>query len=161
MHGSEATNSILTFDQVEERLIEAMLVCWRSPDRERGWLRVRSLWPEVMRETSAGDYDARGGEGTSSDVALRPAALTRREVADMEEAFGWLSAVQGADRKIIGLAITALARGDKQVPWSRLLRPMGLTRGTDGLRKRYTRAMSRVTQAANAAEMQGVEAVKP
>ena len=151
---------MLTFDQVEERLIEALLVCWRAPDRERGWQRVRAHWPEVTRELSAGDYDARGVGESSSDVALRPAALTRAEVAAMEEAFGWLGVVHGADRKVIGLALTHLARGAKQVPWQMMLGPMGLTRGADGLRKRYGRAMMRVTMAANAAEKHGVEAVK-
>ena len=141
----------MSYEEVQERLVEAMLVCWRSTDRERGWQQVRSVWPEVLPE--AGDYDARGGEHSSSDVALRPAALTRAEVAAMEEAFGWVAAVQGDDRKVIGLAITALARGASRVPWRQLLRPMGLTRGADGLRMRYSRAMHRVTMAANAAEM--------
>ena len=157
-HPIQAPNlgsALLSFDQVEERLIEAMLVCWRSPDRERGWLRLRSHWPEVLREVSAGDYDARGGEHSSSDVVLRPAAQTRAEVASMEEAFGWLEAVQGDDRKVIGLAIARLARGDRQVPWMQLRASMGVKFGADGLRKRYERALGAVCRFANQGLLRG------
>lgn len=133
-----------TFDMVQERLVEAMIVCWRHPDRERGWQRPRSAWPEILREISAGDYDARGGDLSSSEVALRPASLTRLEQDEMEEAFGWLDAVPAHDRKLVGLAVVELARGQRQVSWMRLLRPMGLTRGSDGLRVRYGRAIASI-----------------
>lgn len=139
----------LSFAEVEERLVQAMLVYWRQPDAERGWLRLRAHWPDVSAE--AGDYDARGGDLRSSDVVLRPASLTRAETAAAGEAFGWLDVVPPADRKLIGLAITALARGESRVPWLRLLRPMGMAHGSEGLRKRYGRAMRRVVIAANAA----------
>jgi hypothetical protein len=80
---------------------------------------------------------------------LRPASLTRAEVAEAEEALGWLDAVPTDDRKLIGLAIVALASGAKQVPWSRLLRPMGKKRGVDGLRRRYERALGAVCRRVN------------
>ena len=131
----------LTFDDVQDALVEAMLICWRYPDRERGWQTLRSAWPEISRDVWAGDYDARGGDGTSADVALRPASQTRAEIARMEEAFGWLDAVAPEDRKLIGLAIRELARGKREVSWVRMLSRMGLTRGAEGLRKRYTRAI--------------------
>ncbi|MEG3153013.1 hypothetical protein U1769_24230 [Sphingomonas sp. ZT3P38] len=138
-----------TFDAVQERLVEAMIICWRNPDRERGWQTIRSAWPDVLREQSAGDYDARGGAHSSSDVALRPAALTRAEQAEMEEAFGWLDAVPVHDRKLIGLAIVQLARGRREVSWLRLLKPMGLRHGSEGLRKRYGRAITAIATRMN------------
>lgn len=139
-----------TFDMVQDRLVEAMIICWRNPDRERGWQTLRSAWPDVLRELSAGDYDARGGDLTSSEVALRPAALTRLEQAEMEEAFGWLDRVPTDDRKVIGLAIAKLASGNhRTVPWRQLLRPMGLTRGSDGLRVRYGRAITSIANRLN------------
>lgn len=141
IHGS---HEVATFNYVEDRLVEAMLICWRYPDRERGWQRARSAWPEISRDVWDGDYDARGGDGTSSDVALRPAAQTRAEIAEMEEAFGWLNAVPPVDRKLIGFAIRELARGRREVRWSQLLPAMGLTRGADGLRMRYGRAIATV-----------------
>jgi hypothetical protein len=145
----QAAGGLLSFDDVQERLVQAMLICWRNPDRERGWQRIRSAWPDVLAE--AGDYDARGGEHSSSDVSIRPAALTRAEVAAMEEAFGWLDAVPVDDRKLIGLAITALARGEARVPWLRLRRPMGVTLGADGLRRRYGRALGALVVRVNRA----------
>lgn len=126
---------LLSFEEVQERLVEAIRVTWRTPDRERAWLTVRAYWPDIQRHTSLGDYDDRGGEGVSSDVKLRPAALTRAEVADAEEALSWLDAVPATDRKLIGLVIVALASGARQVPWSRLLKATGKAHGVDGLRR--------------------------
>nr|WP_277924243.1 hypothetical protein [Sphingomonas sp. CROZ-RG-20F-R02-07] len=126
-----------------------MLTCWRYPDRERGWQTLRSAWPEISRDVWAGDYDARGGDGTSADVALRAAAQTRADIAAMDEAFGWLDAVAPAERKLVGLAIRELARGKREVSWNRLLAPMGLRRGSDGLRMRYGRALNSICIAVN------------
>lgn len=134
----------LSFDDVQDRLVEALLTCWRYPDRERGWLTLRSAWPEISRDVWAGDYDARGGDGTSADVALRPASQTRAEIAEMEEAFGWLDAVPASDRKLIALVIRELARGRREVSWLGLLGRMGLDRGAEGLRKRYARAINAI-----------------
>lgn len=131
----------MAFADVEDRLVEALLTCWRYPDRERGWQQLRSAWPEISRDVWAGDYDARGGDGASADVALRPASQTRGEIAEMEEAFGWLDAIVAEDRKLVGLAIGQLARGRREVSWRRMLAPMGLTQGADGLRMRYGRAI--------------------
>lgn len=140
--GGMLPSTFWTFDMVQERLVEAIIICWRNPDRERGWQRLRSAWPDVLREVSAGDYDARCGDLSSSDVSIRPASLTRAEVAEMDEAFGWLDAVPAKDRKLVGLAIVQLARGQREVSWLRMLRPMGLARGSDGLRMRYGRAIA-------------------
>ena len=145
--------TVWTFDMVQDRLVEALLTCWRHPDRERGWQRVRSTWPDVAAE--AGDYDARGGDHSSSDVSLRPASLTRADVGEMEEAFGWLDAIGADDRKLIGLAIAALASGRREVPWRHLLGRMGLRRGADGLRKRYGRAMASIAARLNGRNARG------
>ena len=134
----------ITFGDVEDRLVEAMITCWRTPDRERGWQLVRSTWPEVQRELRVGDYDARGGDGASSDVQLRAASQTRVEVAEMEEAFGWVAALSPEDRKLVGIVVTQLAQGQREVSWLKLLRRMGMTHGAEGLRKRYGRAIAEI-----------------
>lgn len=139
----------ITFDDVQDRLVEALLTCWRYPDRERGWQTLRCAWPEISRDVWAGDYDARGGDGTSADVALRPASQTREDIAEMEEAFGWLDAVAPDDRKLIGLAICDLARGRREVSWLAMLDRLGLERGAEGLRKRYSRAITSICNARN------------
>lgn len=144
-----------SFADVEERLVEAMLVMRRLSDREAGWLRVKASWPDIVREHEAGDYDARGYLGNSSDIPLKPLPATRRDIAEMEEAFAWVLAAKERDRRLIALAIGALARGEKRVPWGKLLRPMGLKLGQHGLRKRYDRAMHLVVKAANARKSAG------
>ncbi|EZP57442.1 hypothetical protein [Sphingomonas sp. RIT328] len=149
VEGPVLPTGALTFCDVEDRLVEALLTCWRYPDRERGWQRIRSAWPEISREEHRGDYDARGGEGSSSDVVLRPASQTRIEVAEMEEAFGWLDAISPEDRKLVGLAIGQLARGRREVSWLDMLARMGLKRGADGLRMRYGRAINAICVAQN------------
>ena len=139
---------MLSFSDVEERLVEAMLAMRRMSDREAGWLRVKACWPDIVREDSRGDYDARGVD--MGPPPLRPLPASRRDIAQMEEAFGWVMAVKPEDRKLIGLAITALAQGQKQVPWMQLRKPMGVKLGAHGLRKRYGRAMHLVVRQANA-----------
>jgi hypothetical protein len=138
--------ALMSFDDVQEALVEAVRCTWRLPDRERGWHQVRSLWPAIRRHTWFGDY----GE-SASDAPPAPLPLSRREIAQMERALGWVEVVQGDDRRLIGLALRELARGEARVPWRRLLRPMGLTMGSDGLRMRYARAMRLVVCRANGA----------
>lgn len=142
-----------SFADVEERLVEAMLVMRRMSDREAGWLRVKACWPDIVREDDRGDYDARGVDMIAP--APRPLPATRRDIAEMEEAFGWVLAAKPEDRRLIALAIGALAQGAKQVPWMRLRKPMGIKLGAHGLRKRYGRAMHVVTKAANAQISEG------
>jgi len=138
---------LLTFGDVEERLVAAMLICWRQPNRERGWQQLKAVWPDVFRHTALGDWgDTVDGV---SNPDLRPASATRADIAEMEEAFGWLDHVDPADRKLIGLAISRLAGGAAQIPWLKLLRPMGLARGAEGLRKRYERAMGAMVRRIN------------
>ena len=144
-----------SFADVEERLVEAVRVMQRLGDREAGWLRVKACWPDIVREREAGDYDAHGYLGQSSDIVVRPLPATRRDVDQMEQAFAWVLAARPEDRRLIALAIGALARGDKQVPWMRLRKPMGIKLGAHGLRKRYGRAMHLVVKAANASISKG------
>lgn len=141
---------MMSFDDVEQRLVDALLVMKRLGDREAGWLRVKASWPDIVREREAGDYDAHGYLGKSSDIVIKPLPATRRDIAEMEQAFAWVLAAKPDDRKLIALAIGALARGEKRVPWRRMLKPMGMTRGADGLRMRYQRGMRPVVKAANA-----------
>lgn len=132
----------LSFEDVQGRLVEAMCCAWRMPDRERGWTKLKSLWPTVRRHSWFGDYP-------DVDATPRPLPLSRKEIADMEQAFAWVQAVEGDDRRLIGLAISKLAAGHARVPWRELLAPMGVNFGADGLRKRYSRAMVKVVGRAN------------
>jgi len=155
MEGESLPREFWTFDMVQERLVEAMITCWRHPDRERGWQRVQCAWPDILREVSAGDYDARGADAASAEVEMRPASLTRIEVGEMEEAFAWTDMLALDDRKLVGMAITELAKGQREVKWRRLLLRMGLQRGADGLRMRYGRAINAICIAKNGGNARG------
>lgn len=144
----DEVSDLMSFADVEERLVEALLVMGRMSDREAGWLRVKACWPDILRENALGDYDARGVDMIAPPIRALPA--TRRDIAEMEEAFGWVQAAPERDRRLIALAIATLARGEKRVPWMRLRKPMGVKLGAGGLRKRYDRAMHLVVKAANA-----------
>ena len=138
-----------SFEMVEERLVEALLTCWRQPDRERGWQWVKSAWPDITREQHLGDADARGGFGLGQEPTLRPASLTRLEVAEMEEAFGWADQLAAEERRLVGVVIGQLARGKRQVSWHAVARAFGMRRGSDGFRMRYGRAIARIADRLN------------
>lgn len=146
-----------TFVTVEERLVEAMVTCWRQPDGERAWLRVVATDGPWRLVVDAAEYDGGRGAGEArAQAALRPASLTLADLAEMEEAFGWVEWLEPAQRRLVGLAIGELARGRRQVPWRQLLRRMGLVRGADGLRMRYGRAIAGIAARLNGGNPQGL-----
>ncbi len=141
-----------TYAVVEERLVEAMQLWRRSPDRERAWLSVRAIWPEITREWALGDYDARGYLGTSSDVPLKPLPIARAEMARMEEAGTWIGRfVPERDRRLVCVALGFKA-SDRRVPWLRLRQMMGVSFGAAGLSRRYERAIAAVVRGLDRAE---------
>jgi hypothetical protein len=145
---SSGRGAFWTFEAVQDRLIEAMLLWRRAPDRERGWLHVKAYWPDIRRMpwwmTVSGEHDE-----LEKEPQLRPLPLTRADVAAMNEAGDWLALVPERDRKLVALAVSALASGAKQVPWMELKRAMGVEFGAHGLRKRYSRALAGICTALN------------
>lgn len=144
----------MTFEAVQERLVEALRLWWRMPDRERGWMTIRAFWPEMRRHNHFGDY-------ADTEGAPRPLPLSRAEIAEMDEASEWMRFIPDRDRKLVALALLRLARGEKRVPWLELRAPLGVQFGADGLRKRYSRAISSIAQALNRAEKLGDRASSP
>ena len=100
----------MAFDDVEARLVEAMLLWRRSPDRERGWLHVKAFWPEIQR---AGCFRVVGGEVDypEEDPIPRPLPLTRAEVRTMTEASDWMALVPERDRKLVALGVAGMVSG--------------------------------------------------
>jgi hypothetical protein len=151
---SRDDGSFWTFEAVEDRLVAAIGVLQRSGDRERSWLRVESmsLWRQVRPEAADADAD---------DAAIVTCALTRAEVMAADEAMGWVtSAVASGDtRKVLGLGLTQLARGDRsRIEWPVVWRRMGGQASgftTDGLRMRYGRAITDVCRMLNARKSGG------
>jgi hypothetical protein len=138
MEGQSLPRDFYTFDTVQERLVEAVIMLWRLPDREKGWHRGVAKdgpWDQIVAEW--GDY-------ADDDVQPATPGMTQEEMAEMEEALSWMAHVPDRDRRLVGLAIVQLARGGREVSWRRLLAPMGLALGTDGLRMRYGRAINAI-----------------
>jgi len=141
--GSREGHAVIGFADVQERLVEALLMLWRLPDREKGWHRGTAKdgpWDQIVAEW--GDY-------ADDEAQPRMPGLTRAELAEMEETLGWMAHVPDRDRRLVGLAIVQLARGARTISWRRLLVPMGLSLGTDGLRMRYGRALNAICIAEN------------
>jgi len=153
-HGSFDT--FWTFETVEERLVEAMLLWKRSPGGGHWPFAGDGPWSLITRETraSAGDLammdlwrieqDERklgGGE--------RALPLTRADVARRDEASEWLAHVPERDRALVVLALGWLAKGEARVPWMRLKAALGVKFGANGLRMRYERAIAGVAMALN------------
>ena len=67
-----------TFDLVREALVEVLDMWRRSPGDGRSPFATDGPWHLMTRETDAGDYDARGGFGSSSDVAEARGCAARR-----------------------------------------------------------------------------------
>lgn len=133
-----AAGTLWTFDMVQERLVEAVHLWRRSPGDGRSPYATDGPWELASSDLWGPDVD--------KDAPLRPLPLRRREVAARDEASAWLLFVPERDRRLVVLAVTALAKGYKQVPWMDLRRPMGVKLGADGLRMRYGRAIRRICE---------------
>jgi hypothetical protein len=127
-----------TYDAVEERLVEVMALWRRAPDRERGWLHVKAMWPDGRPEVDPlVDYADR-------DAAPRALPLTRRDIAMMEECDGWIGRwVPERDWRLVGMALGWKASG-RRVPWRRIKHQMGIPFGEGGLTRRYERAIGAI-----------------
>jgi hypothetical protein len=131
-------------------MVDAMLLWRRAPDRERGWLAVRAHWPEIKRHgwgEAVAVLGVKDGDHRAEDKPEpRRLPLTRDEVAEMELVGEWIGLIAEDDRRIVVLALMALARGKDsgkdKVPWTRLLKPMGMKTGAGRLSQRYRRAIA-------------------
>lgn len=136
---ASAGGSIVTFADVEARLVEA-LRCWRRmPGGGRWPFAADGPWHLIRKEWA--DWDAR------DPAPLRRLPLRRDEIAAMEEATEWLRLVPDRDRRIVVLALLQLAAGRRQVSWSEVKRRLGVGIGARGVGMRYRRAISNIAKA--------------
>ncbi|GEM_PF-1034175 len=145
---------LATFALVEERLVEAWGYLLRMPDRERGFHRVAASWPDVRRHTAFGDYGDMDADARPKKPGLRTA-----EVDSMEEALGWVEWVPERHRALIGLVLGMLQRIDDP-DWVWVASRLDGRPQPDACRMRYNRAITRICERLNGAEIRGVEGVK-
>jgi hypothetical protein len=138
---ASGAGALWTFDMVEERLVEAMHLWRRSPGGGSWPFASDGPWHLVKAELYGPDVD--------KDAPLRPLPLRMAEVEERDQVSAWLLWVGDRDRRLVVLAVSALAKGHKQVPWMELRRPMGVALGADGLRMRYGRAIQTICNRLN------------
>lgn len=149
-----------TFDRVVERMVEAWGFLWRMPDREAGWLRDvqassiysrgqisrQDLW--ALYQIDSDDYDR--------DAMPKLPGLRTAEVDRMDEALGWVEWVDPAHRRLVGMVLQSMHRGDEaQVPWGRIAKRIGWAGHPDTLSKRWSRAVTRIAQRLDRAQSGG------
>jgi hypothetical protein len=147
--GRDAGEAFYSHAFVQERMVEALRCWWRAPDRERSWHHVKANWPEIRR---SGLFKIEGGEidWPEEKPMPRQLPLSRAEVAAMMEAADWMWHVPERDRRLVAMALTYLASGWAQPQWRRIKQRLGIPFGQDGLRMRYSRALTAICKALNA-----------
>jgi hypothetical protein len=150
-----------TYEAVEERMIEAVRLWWRSPGDGRWPFAGDAPWHLMTRRTRMEASGLKGmdvqrmlqtidqEETKRMEGAERRMPLTREDVARRDEATEWLGFVADRDRRLVTLALLQLAAGHKRVPWMKLKRVLGVEYGADGLRMRYSRAISSIAKQLN------------
>lgn len=146
-----------TFELVQERMVEAVRYWWRHVRDGGSPFATDGPWHLVVPEWQDWGAHDRAGERP------RLLPLSREQIARMHEATEWTLWVAEKDRRLVALALRQLAAGRSRVSWRRLLRPMGVKRGADGLRMRYGRSLLRICEQLNSAKPQKcvVERVNP
>lgn len=147
----DKVNVFLCHAEVEERLVEALRHWWRSADHDARFSlggRISSVWRQVLPGEHLADLiDARGQE--METPAPRPLPLSRADMQRRDEATEWLLLVPERDRRLVIMALGYLAKGDKRIPWLKIARRLRIL-GAEGLRKRYSRAITDVCHSLNA-----------
>ncbi|MBN8843266.1 MAG: hypothetical protein J0H88_08455 [Sphingomonadales bacterium] len=138
-----AADGLISFKDVERAMVEMIELWRRSPGSGRG-----SPWA-ADAPWDMGDQPLYGPD-VDKDVPLRPAPLTRAEVAVRDAISGWHLLVVERDRRLVILGVNQMSRYGYQSPKFKELRAaMGVTLGADGLRMRYNRAVSAIAQYLN------------
>jgi hypothetical protein len=140
---------VWTWQAVQDRMAEALRHWWRSPDGDARFSlagRISSVWQQTW--TDRAELALIEQLGMEAD-APRALPLSRADVARMVEASEWLAHVREEDRRLVCIVLVYLAKGEKKVPWLKIKRRIGVAYGADGLRKRYSRAITDVANVLN------------
>jgi hypothetical protein len=150
---------VWTFKAVEDQMIEAMELWARSPGDKRWPFAGDGPWSLVVPDASdvgiAEHVLNAEAEGRPATEAPRRLPLTREEIRKRDRVSEWLRFAPEADRKLVGLVLARLALGRK--PKWRTIRSQLIKAGEPaitarGLGMRYSRAITAIVKALNAAE---------
>lgn len=157
-------DGLLSFDEVEARLIEAMRV-FRWGMRQGAafatdgpWSQMKLDWSERWAH-SGEDVDGKGGNADRiAAQALRSPRPDRTMISRAEEAGGWLVlCATDADRIVVVRALAQLAEGRSRIDWGKVVVGDPTAPGLrDRDRMRYSRSLTRITRGVNAARAAGV-----
>jgi hypothetical protein len=128
-----------SFEEVEERLIEAALLWQRSPGGGKWPFAGDAPWHLADRELYGPDVD--------KDEPMRPLPLIRAEIGRRDEASAWLVHAAENNRRLVCLVLMEKARNGGRVSWVRIRKTMGIPYGNEGLRRRYERSITAIAKA--------------
>lgn len=140
-----------SFSDVEDGLVEAARLWWRSPGGGRWPFAGDGPWHLMTRATRAGSaIDAWRVE--IDEIALKPdpapLPLTRAEIARRDAASAWLLLIpEEGDRRLVAMGVVMKAATGRRIDWVRMVKLWGAQATTDALRKRYSRAITAVARA--------------
>lgn len=148
-----ASEGLVSFDDVGERLVEAWDFMWRMPDREAGYVRagsVSSLYRlfQLSRQEAWALYRI-DGDDYDRDALPKPLPLRAAEVDRMNETLAWVEWVDERDRKLVGMVLSYLHRGAARPPWRAIAKRMGWAGHPDTLSKRWSRALAKIAMKLN------------
>lgn len=154
--GSVAKHS-LTFDEVEERLIEAMDLWHRSPGEGRWPFASDGPWHLVVPDASdAGRAEHilnAEREGKAAAETPRRLPLLLAEVERRDRTSEWIGHAPERDRRLVTLVLAHKARSDRPVKWSRirqqLIKAGEASISARGLGMRYSRAITAIAKSLN------------
>jgi hypothetical protein len=138
--------------------VEAHDFLRRSPDREARFLRyaISSLYQQINPLAGLSAIELRQVWREREAEPPRMPALTRDEIARMEEALAWLEWVKPDARKVVHLAVAQLSTGRQtRIAWGSLVSDPTLPGSADKLRMAYGRAITRICNRLNAASKLG------
>lgn len=150
--GYFGANGLIDADEIEARLVEA----WRCFNRLQGggggWATDGPWYLSAAKRQLLDQTDEVVGAlelGEALDRVLRDPRPDRDMIKRADEASAWMMRItEDADRKLVNLAVADMGRTGR-CDWRRLLKPMGLVRGSEGLRRRYRRALIKLANILN------------
>jgi hypothetical protein len=154
--------SIVSWSDVQERLVDALRLWWRSPGQGTWPFAKDAPWHLMTRRTRllAADYK-QGRElqlhlqrEDDEEVRRREGRedwgpLSRAEVATRDATTEWLTWISPDARKVVVAATAQLATGRENVDWRRVKAALGTEIGTKGVYRRYSRALTVIAQRLN------------